>query len=48
MIRNAIRRFMYGRYGNDQLNLFLVVLYLALYLKPGAVCTQPVPESIVT
>ena len=23
---------MYGRYGNDQLNLFLVVLYLALYL----------------
>ena len=32
MIRNAIRRFMYGRYGNDQLNLFLVVLYLALYL----------------
>ncbi|MBC5717799.1 hypothetical protein [Flintibacter faecis] len=32
MIRNAIRRFMYGRYGNDQLNLFLIVLYLALYL----------------
>ena len=23
---------MYGRYGNDQLNLFLIVLYLALYL----------------
>ena len=32
MIRNAIRRFMYGRYGNDQLNLCLIVLYLALYL----------------
>ena len=23
---------MYGRYGNDQLNLFLIVLYLSLYL----------------
>lgn len=32
MIRNAIQRFMYGRYGNDQLNLFLMGLYLALYL----------------
>lgn len=32
MIRNAIQRFMYGRYGNDQLNVLLLVLYLALYL----------------
>lgn len=32
MIRNAIQRFMYGRYGNDQLNLFLIGLYLLLYL----------------
>lgn len=32
MIRNTIQRFMYGRYGNDQLNLFLVGLYLVLYL----------------
>ena len=32
MIRNAIQRFMYGRYGNDQLNLFLAVVYLLLYL----------------
>jgi predicted RNA-binding Zn-ribbon protein involved in translation (DUF1610 family) len=32
MIRNAIQRFMYGRYGNDQLNLFLIGLYLVLYL----------------
>lgn len=32
MIRNAIQRFMYGRYGNDQLNIFLIVLYLAFYL----------------
>ena len=32
MIRNAIQRFMYGRYGNDQLNLFLLGLYLLLYL----------------
>lgn len=28
MIRNA----MYGRYGNDQLNVALLVLYLALYV----------------
>ena len=32
MIRNAIQRFMYGRYGNDQFNLFLIGLYLVLYL----------------
>ena len=32
MIRNAIQRFMYGRYGNDQLNLFLMGSYLLLYL----------------
>ena len=32
MIRNAIHRFMYGRYGNDSLNLFLIVFYLLLYL----------------
>ena len=32
MIRNAIQRFMYGRYGNDQLNVFLIGLYLVLYL----------------
>ena len=32
MIRNAIQRFMYGRYGNDQLNLFLIIVYLCLYL----------------
>ena len=32
MIRNAIQRFMYGRYGNDQLNLFLIGAYLLLYL----------------
>ena len=32
MIRNAIQRLMYGRYGTDQLNLFLMGLYLLLYL----------------
>ena len=32
MIRDAIQRFMYGRYGNDQLNLFLLGFYLLLYL----------------
>ena len=31
MIRNALQRFMYGRYGNDQLNTALLLLYVALY-----------------
>ena len=31
MIRNAIQRLMYGRYGSDPFNLFLVGLYLILY-----------------
>lgn len=29
---NWLQRFMYGRYGNDQLNLALMGLYLVLYL----------------
>lgn len=32
MIRNTFQRFMYGRYGNDPLNLFLMGVYLLLYL----------------
>ena len=32
MIRNALQRFMYGRYGNDQLNLFLLGVYFVLFL----------------
>lgn len=32
MIRNAIQRFMYGRYGSDQLNIFMLALYVILYL----------------
>ena len=32
MIRNAIQRFMYGRYGTDPLHLFLMVLYVLCYL----------------
>ncbi len=32
MIRNALQRFMMGRYGNDQLNLFLIALYIVLYV----------------
>lgn len=31
MIRSALQRFMYGRYGSDQLNLFLLGLYLLLF-----------------
>ena len=35
MIRNALQRFMYGRYGSDQLNIFLLVVYLAALLLSG-------------
>ena len=31
-MRNAIARFMYGRYGNDQFNVFLIGTYLVTYL----------------
>lgn len=32
MIRSWMARFMAGRYGGDQLNLFLIGLYLVLYI----------------
>ena len=32
MIRRYMARFMAGRYGGDQLNLFLIALYLILYV----------------
>lgn len=32
MIRNALRRFMVGRYGTDPLNFFLVGIYTVLFL----------------
>jgi len=32
MIRNALRRFMIGRYGTDPLNFFLVGIYMVLFL----------------
>lgn len=32
MIRSWMTRFMAGRYGGDQLNLFFIVLYLVLYV----------------
>ena len=38
MIRNAIQRFMYGRYGGDQLNVFLLVLYLIFYFIDQNLC----------
>ena len=31
-MRNALQRFMYGRYGNDQLNNFLTISYLVLFV----------------
>ena len=32
MFRNALQRFLYGRYGSDQLNVFLMASYLVLLL----------------
>lgn len=32
MVRSWLSRFMAGRYGGDQLNLFLIALYLILYV----------------
>ncbi len=32
MFRNTLQRLLYGRYGNDPLNVALIVLYLVLYL----------------
>ena len=31
-MRGMIQRFMYGRYGNNQLNWFLLICYLLLYV----------------
>lgn len=31
-MRNFLQRLMYGRYGNDQLNMFLLAVYLIFYL----------------
>ena len=45
MIRNALQRFLYGRYGSDQLNLFLLASYLLLLLVsrlPGLGVLEPV------
>ena len=32
MIRNTLQRFMYGRYGNDQLNMALLALSVTCYV----------------
>lgn len=32
MIRNFFSRFMYGRYGSDQLNIFLSIFFLLLWV----------------
>ena len=38
---NMLRRLMYGRYGNDQISLFLLVVYLVLYLI-SAILSWPI------
>lgn len=38
---NFLQRLMYGRYGGDQLNLFLLVVYLVLYLLSALIRFAP-------
>ena len=35
MVMNFLRKLMYGRYGSDQLSLFLLVVYILLILLSG-------------
>ena len=35
MVMNFLRKLMYGRYGSDQLSLFLLVVYVLLILLSG-------------
>ena len=35
MVMNFLRKLMYGRYGSDQLSLFLLVVYVLLNLLSG-------------
>ena len=38
-LQNALYRFMYGRNGSDQLNVALLVIYLALWLVGGLIAS---------
>ena len=40
MIRNFFSRLMYGRYGNDQLNIFLFVIFWLLWIAEMIVRSQ--------
>ena len=40
MIRNFFSRLMYGRYGNDQLNIFLFVIFWLLWIAEMIVRNQ--------
>ena len=40
MIRNFLQRLMYGRYGTDQLNIFLLVLFFLLWVAEAFVRNQ--------
>ena len=46
-VRNALMRFMYGRYGNDQLNRALCVLILALYVLSLPLSLIPMVGSVL-
>lgn len=40
MIRNFLQRLMYGRYGTDQLNIFLLVVFFLLWVAEVFVRNQ--------
>ena len=46
-MRNFLRGLMYGRYGNDQLNLFLMILCLADWIA-CLLIKQPMAERILS
>ena len=46
-VRNALMRFMYGRYGNDQLNRALCVLIIGLYLLSLPLSLIPVVGGVL-
>ena len=45
-LRNSLARFMMGRYGNDQLNNFLLGTYLVLWLV-GLFLPRGIPGAVV-
>lgn len=48
MIRNFFSRLMYGRYGNDQLNIFLTILFWLLWIAEIFIKNQTADSILST